>query len=126
MTQPDQTPNLFKAPLPEPLQTWLRQLAIQRVGGRKGRLLWGCSMPLPGMSNDVALEVLPTLVLRVRNRATGEIYMQTEPVQFGPLAQDDTTLAARFEQWCADRRNDPTQPPAALQNAAKAGEGEPS
>lgn len=105
MTQPDQTPNLFKAPLPEAMKVWLRHLAVQKVSERRGRVLWSCGFPLPGLSKDVSLEVLPTLALRVRNRMTGEVYVQTEPVQFGPpLASDDKALAEQFEQWSEERR----------------------
>lgn len=125
MTQHDQTQDLLRVPLPDALQAWLRRLAIKKVDGLKG-LLWSCSFPLPGMKNDVSVELLPTLALRVRNRTAGEVYMQTEPVQFGPLTSDDKALAERFEQWCADRRNAPIQPPAALPDAEKSGEGEPS
>jgi hypothetical protein len=113
MTQPDQTQDLMRPPLPEPLQAWLRQLAVKKVGERKGPL-WSCSFPLPGLKNDVSVELLPSLVLRIRNRATQEVYMQTEPVQFGPMAQDDKTLAERFEQWCAERATAPVKPPVAL------------
>lgn len=127
MSRPEQTPPLLSAPLPESLQAWLRHLAIQRAQAAtpqgKARTLWSCSFTLPGMGNDVSLELLGTLVLRIRNRVTGEVFMQTEPVQFGALASDEKTLAERFERWCLERRastDGTTQPEPAADAAAPA------
>ncbi|WP_157576281.1 hypothetical protein [Hydrogenophaga pseudoflava] len=127
MTSPDQTPAALPVPLPEPLAAWVRHLAIQKVLGaspnRDNRVLWSCSFPLPGMGNDVSVEVLPTLVLRVRNRVSGEVFMQTEPASFGPLAPNSKTLAERFEQWCAERRGETVPADAESAEARQAEEG---
>lgn len=101
MTRPEHP----RQPLPDALQAWVRQQAIQKVNTRKGPL-WSCRFPLPGMANDVILELLPSLELRVRSRSSGDVFMQTEPVSFGPLAPNSETLSQRFEQWCAERRGD--------------------
>lgn len=104
MTRPEHP----RQPLPDDLTALLRHMAVAEVHkvsiGKKNPLLWSRSFPLPGMGNDVSVEVLPSLVLRVRNRVTGEVFMQTEPVSFGPLAPNSKTLSERFEQWCAERR----------------------
>lgn len=99
MTRPEPP----RQPLPDALQAWVRQQAIQKVNTRKGPL-WSCSFPLPGMANDVSLELLPSLELRVRSRSSGEVFMQTEPVSFGALTLDEKTLAERFEDWCVERQ----------------------
>lgn len=106
-------------PLPDDLAALLRHMAVAEVHkasiGKKNPLLWSRSFPLPGMGNNVSVEVLPSLVLRVRNRVTDEVFMQTEPVSFGPLAPNSKTLSERFEQWCAERRGEPVT--AASENA---------
>ena len=121
MTRPEHP----RPPLPDDLTALLRHMAVAEVNklsiGKKNPLLWSKSFPLPGMGNDVSIELLPSLVLRVRNRVTDEVFMQTEPVSFGPLAPNSETLSERFEQWCAERRGDPV---AAASANAQAGAAE--
>lgn len=123
MTRPVHPPQ----PLPDDLAALLRHMAVSVVQkasiGKKNPLLWSKSFPLPGMGNNVSVEVLPSLVLRVRNRVTDEVFMQTEPVSFGPLAPNSKTLSERFEQWCAERRGETVPEFAASAEARDAEEG---
>ena len=123
MTRPEHP----RQPLPDDLAALLRHMAVAEVHkasiGKKNPLLWSRSFPLPGMGNDVSVEVLPTLVLRVRNRVTGEVFMQTEPVSFGPIAPNRKTLSERFEQWCAERRGGTVPADAESAEARQAEEG---
>lgn len=102
MTVADQHPQGQPASLPQELAALVRHMAIQRI--RKGNaLLWSGGFPMPGMGNDVSMEVTRDLELRVRNRVTNEVFMQTEPVQFGALAQGSTLVEEKFEAWMRER-----------------------
>jgi hypothetical protein len=129
MTQPDQTPQSQPAALPEDLAALVRHMAIQQLQKspltRKTSLLWSGGFPMPGMGNDVAMEVTRELELRVRNRVTNEVFMQTEPVQFGPLVLPSKTIEEKFEAWCQMRgrdQSDPTSAPGGEQAPAEGNE----
>lgn len=129
-TAPAHPPKAGITPLPESVPELMRTMAIKLACGsgstKRSRPLWSKPFPAIGLGDDLVVRLRPDLALEIAGSSSGRVLMRTVPVQFGPLASDDKALAERFEQWCADRRDDPTQPPAALPNAAKAGEGEPS
>lgn len=117
MTAPDQTPQAQPAALPQDLAALVRHMAIQQIRKRSltrgSPLLWSCCFPMPGMGNDVAMEVTRELELRVRNRVTNEVFMQTKPVDFGPLVLPSKTIEEKFEAWCQSRSLDLSAPPPA-------------
>lgn len=66
---------------------------------RNGRALWTCSFTAAGLGADVSLELRPELVLAVRNRVTGEILAQSQPVEFGPHDPSCQSLDDRLRAW---------------------------
>lgn len=134
MSRPDSPQPSQQRPMEMPLGEWLRSLAIQRARGTgstpRTRPLWSTLLPPLGLGDSLAVELLPTLALRVRNVATGEVLITTEPVDFGPLActgqsgeQRDSgqALADKFYRWCEERRADagnPGQPTGGAASAA--------
>lgn len=112
MTTPDHAHQLGPV-LPDPVADYMLFHAKKLVAGsgtNPSRVLWSCKFRFPNMGTDTALELLPTLVLRIRNQKTGEILVQTEPVSFGPIAPDRKTVSERFEQRCGERRGESESP----------------
>lgn len=104
MTPPKHSAPALPVPMPDVVADYLLRMAKQRMAGtaatRSTRLLWSCVFPLPGVDGDVVIELLPSLVLRIRNRSTGEILAQTVPVEIGPRAPQARTVEECFLAWC--------------------------
>lgn len=83
-------------PLTAPVAEWVRTMAIQRVRGAgtavRSRPLWSNDFPSIGLGQNLVIELLPSLVLRLRNRTTNDVLMETEPVEFGPLVAQGEPL----------------------------------
>lgn len=114
MTQPTQNAQALPVPMPDVVADYLLRMAKQRMAGtaatRSTRLLWSCAFPLPGVDGDVVIELLPSLVLRIRNRSTGEILAQTVPVEVGPRAPQARTVEECFLAWCESRKAEAATP----------------
>lgn len=106
MTQPG-SDQKAAATLPDPVADYMLFQAKKLVAGSGSnpcRVLWSCKFRFPNMGTDTALELLPTLVLRIRNKKTGEILVQTEPVEFGQRVTGDKVPVDEFLDWCQSKR----------------------
>lgn len=106
MTTPDHVDRLGPT-LPDPVADYMLFQAKKLVAGSGSnprRVLWSCKFRFPNMGTDTALELLPTLALRIRNQKTGEVLVQTEPVEFGRRITGDEVPADEFLDWCQSKR----------------------
>lgn len=89
MTQPAPTPQALLQMLRETGGELLRRQALQKMRGAgstaRTRPLWSGLIPSLVGGERLAVELLPSLVLQVRDHATGVVLIQTEPVEIGAL-----------------------------------------
>lgn len=90
-------------PLPEPLSADVLQVARaqfnQLMNSRSGRPLWNCAFSHPGMGPHLFIELRPNLVLMVRNRLSGRVLTQSQPVEIGPHDPANVSIDDRPIAW---------------------------
>lgn len=95
MNQPAPTPQALHQMLRETGGELLRRQALQKMRGAgstaRTRPLWSSLIPSLVGGQRLAVELLPSLVLQVRDHSTGEVLIQTEPVEIGALVQPSPT-----------------------------------
>jgi hypothetical protein len=107
VTPPKPVTSALPLPLPAPVAAALLRKAKQYMAHlmytRKNRPLWNCCFTPAGLGTDVFIELLPDLVLQVRDRATNQVLAQTLPVEFGPQDTSGIDLVERFNAWREER-----------------------
>lgn len=119
MTQPAPTPQALLEMLRETGGELLRRQALQKMRGAgstaRTRPLWSSLIPSLVGGERLAVELLPSLVLQVRDHATGVVLIQTEPVEIGALVlpgkASDEPSKKRAPRTTATRKK-PTAPQA--------------
>lgn len=100
--------------LPDSVPELMRTMAIQMTRGSgstaRSRPLWSKPFPSLGHVDNLVLKLRPDLALEISNSSSGQVLMQTEPVDFGPLAQNSKTVEEKFEAWCQMRNRDLAAP----------------
>lgn len=95
MTQSAPTSQALHQMLRETGSDLLRRQALQKMRGAgstaRTRPLWSSLIPSLVGGQRLVVELLPSLVLRVRDQSTGEVLIQTEPVEVGALVQGNPT-----------------------------------
>lgn len=112
--EPTHQPKALPVPLPESAQELMRTMAIQLVTGsgstKRSRPLWSRPFHPIGQGDSLMVKLRPDLTLEISNSSSGQVLMQTEPVDFGPLAQNSKTVEEKFESWCQMRNRDLAAP----------------
>lgn len=69
--------------------------------------IWSSKLRFPKLGEQVFVEVLPNLALRVRDRATNEVLAQSMPGDFHAVDNDSLSAEQQFHQWIAARGSQP-------------------
>jgi hypothetical protein len=78
------------------------------------RPLWSRRLSIPKLGADVFVELLPTLVLRVLDRETGQVLAQSMPGEFGISDHQNRRAAAVYQDWLSARNLPSTEAAARL------------
>ena len=104
--------NRFPEPPPpsdEQIKKWILEFAKKRYFIRtfeREQPIFKCALVLPKLGKDVMVELMPSLALRVRDQANGEILVQSMPGDFDTLDLS-TPIEKIFDSWQASRRKHP-------------------
>jgi len=67
--------------------------------------VWAGKLKFPNLGDQVYVELLPSLVLRVRDRETGEVLAQSVPGDFDVPDLPAPVVQKLFESWRAQRES---------------------
>ena len=85
------------------------------------RPLWSRRLGIPKLGAAVFVELLPSLVLRVVHRETGEVLAQSMPGEFAISDHQGRRAAVAYEDWLSARNlasTEATARPAAIDSSS--------